>query len=242
MTTPDAGLDDEPAPRVHERRRGRLVRLPCAEVDLARLERDLPIAGHDEQPAIVVDPGASPSPLAQRTGYPCSASRARTRSSTWARIAAEPPAQRVQQPLQRRLDRVGPSPSVPARSRARAGNPQPAQRHVEPDPDDGPALLRPALDQDPRDLAPVDEDVVGPLQLAPPSPTTSATATPAASGSSRGGSRITTRAQQRPAPAARSTSVPWRPRRRSARRAVTSVPCGRSRARRARGRARSSNQ
>ncbi len=77
---------------------------------------------------------------------------------------------------------AGESPSVPARSRSSGGKLIGLQRDVDTDPKHRPALLGPSLDKDPRDLATIDQDVVGPLDQRLP-PQTSATATPAASDS-----------------------------------------------------------
>ena len=99
-------------------------------------------------------------------------------------------------------------------------------RDVEADAEHGPALLRPALDEDPRDLAARREHVVGPLDRRASAPTVSATATAAASGNSRGQLAQQQRHQQRRGRAARSSARPWRPRPAVCSAAVTSVPCG----------------
>ena len=56
-------------------------------------------------------------------------------------------------------------PSVAARSRSSAGSCSSAERDVDADAEHRPALLRASLDKDARDLAPVDQDVIRPLQL-----------------------------------------------------------------------------
>ncbi len=54
---------------------------------------------------------------------------------------------------------------MPARSRSSAREVALPERHVEPDAEHRPALLGPPLDEDPRHLAPVEQHVVGPLDL-----------------------------------------------------------------------------
>ena len=80
----------------------------------------------------------------------------------------QPPLERAQQRLERRLDRARLEPeragAVAQLGREVLG----AQRHVHADPDDRPALLHARLDEDARDLPPVDEHVVGPFDRRQP--------------------------------------------------------------------------
>ena len=141
--------------------------------------------------------------------------------------------ERLQQPRQRWLE-------LPRREphRRRRAIPPGAQLggqvlephgHVQTDPQHGPRFLQAALDEDPGNLregGPVllDHDVVGPLDLRP-SPTTSATATAAASGSIREGSRRTTDSSSE-LPAGAAQARPCRPRPALCSPAVTIVPWG----------------
>ena len=123
-----------------------------------------------------------------RAGPAAHRGRARLRAPRPAPPAATAPS--CSAVAQRRLHRVG---LETKRARA-AGQLRRevlvAQRHVDADAQHRPPLLGPPLDQDPGDLQAVHQYVVGPLDERR-GPATSATATPAASGSSRGGSRIT---------------------------------------------------
>ena len=73
-----------------------------------------------------------------------------------------------------------------------------AQRDVDADPEDGPALVRAPLGQDPGDLTTVDEHVVGPLDLRVLGPATSATARRRRERQQRRGVAQDERQQQRP--------------------------------------------
>ena len=146
----------------------------------------------------------------RRPSSPCcprSASRARHAAST---SAGGRPSQRSRPASSR--------PSTASRSSVRPGRAQRCgrvsqlgrelrRRDVETDAQHRPALLRPALDQDARQLAPLDPDVVGPLDRAAAAARASQTATAAASGSTSLELAQHERHQQRRCPAAPSSAA-----------------------------------
>ena len=172
-------------------------------------------------------PAPSRCPRARRRCAPSSASRSRQASSISRGGRGEPALEQLEQARERRLDRVARRGRACRRSRAA----RPAARRARtatltPIPSTAqPSCGRPSI-RIPPTLRPSSEDVVGPLQRARAGPASSATATPAAIGSSGGGSRSTSEhssalpGRRVPAAALAAAAVA------SARRRVTSVPCG----------------
>ena len=109
-------------------------------------------------------PAPVPAPPLQRTGRSRSASRRRQASSTAASPAASQRSSASSRPASTVSTAAGSSPSVAAVSRSSAGRSRGIDRHVDPDPQHGPAVLRAPLHEDARQLAPVDQHVVGPLE------------------------------------------------------------------------------
>ena len=199
---------------VRERRLARARRVsgsaqPATRCTSPASSATVPASVCDQEPAAAVDAGAHAPPAgpAHRPPEQRIARPHRVDHSSPASAATHAPGAPAA------ADSVGSiasgsSPSVPAVSRSSAGKSSMPHRHVEPDPDHRPALLRTPLDQDPGDLAPVDQHVVGPLDLraGPDAPRPPPRRRPAAA--RPGGSRTTHRAQQRPARPAPSTSGP----------------------------------
>ena len=161
------------------------------------------------------------------TSRPRSASRARHASSSVAGSARQRALERRQQPLEHRLDaRPASRPSVAAVACSSAGSSSSAHRDVDADPDHRPALLRAALDEDPRDLAARRASTsLGHLIRALAARHV---------GDRHGRPRAAAAAARRAATSDISSALPggarhvrpWRPRPADCSAAVTSVPCG----------------
>ena len=108
-------------------------------------------------------PAPVPVPPPQRTSWPSSASRTRTASRIALVAGAHPGLERAQQRRERRLDRARLEPQRAGATAQLGREVLRAQRDVESDADDRPALLHATFDEDARDLAPVEEHVVGPF-------------------------------------------------------------------------------
>ena len=116
-------------------------------------------------------------------------------------------------------------PSVPAVSCSSGGSSSTRSATLTPDPEHGPALVGAALGQDAGDLAPVDEDVVGPLDHAPRAGDLGDREARGAAAAGSAGRAGRARAAA-PAPGGADHVRPWRPRPAVCSPAVTSVPCG----------------
>ena len=181
-------------------------------------------------------PAPTPAPPAHRTSWPSSASRARTASRHRSEPAASQTSSAPSSRLEPRLDRARLEAERPgAVARPRRAAPRRATATFTPIPTTAqPSCGRPST-RIPATLRPSTSTSLGHLIRAS-GPTRSATATPAASGSSRGGSRITTEhSSARPAGALHVR--PWRPRPADCSAAVTTVPCGAPRSASSRARA-----
>ena len=192
------------------------VRPPPSSSTTSRPSPSMPAAT-----PVAAGPARSRRP-AQRVALAVGA-RAAPRRRARARRSSSP-----QQPVAhgRRCPRAA-RPSVAAVSRAApAGRSATSQRDVEADAEHGPALLRAPLDQDARDLAVVEQHVVGPLDPRAVAARLAPRRRPRRAAAGRGGSRRTSAHEQRAARRAPTSVRPWRPRPAVCSAAVTSVPCG----------------
>ena len=134
-------------------------------MNLPRFERHPAIISHNEQAALVVDARrlAATAVRADRLAderVPVTQSREQN-----ARRGDQPASEPFEKTLERPLDllrraaqRSGPVTQL-GRQRGYIDG------HVEADPEDRPAALRSPFDEDARDLAPLDQDIVGPFDL-----------------------------------------------------------------------------
>ena len=190
------------------------------------VERHDLVVGPNEQAPSPSTPAASPSPsgpsdaLAEE-GVPGSEAVEDLLGG-----GGDPPLEGTQKPLEGGLDIGDPEAERSGGVTQFVGQVLEAYGDIDSRPNHRPALLGPALDEDPGHLAPRDEHVVEPRSRAgdpPVSSTTSDTATPAARGSNRGGSRTITE-QRIDRPAGALHVRPWRPRPADCSLAVTIVP------------------
>ena len=108
-------------------------------------------------------PSAVPRPPSQVTSRPARASRARQASRSRSAGCASRRSSEARTAASTAGTSSGVRPSVPARSRSSGGKSSGRRATLMPMPEDRPALPRPRLGEDAGDLAPVDQDVVGPL-------------------------------------------------------------------------------
>ncbi len=164
----------------------------------------------DDQAPVPSTPAASPCPPAHRTGSPSRASRARTPSRMSPGSAS---IQRLSESSSRSSVgsiASGSSPSVPALPRSSAGKSSVRTATFRPMPSTAHRSCGRPSTRIPATLRPPSRTSLGHFSRAC-GPTTSAVATPAASGSSRSGSRITTDSSSA-LPAGATHVLPWRPR------------------------------
>ena len=195
-----------------------LARVECREAAVGKLD--------DQVPAARRFPRRPRHRRASRPRRRAERRAARHAASDLSAGAAEPALEQLQQAREGRLDVAsGASPSVPALRARSSGSALGSSATLIPIPSTAQSLLRAALDEDAADLAAsASSTSLGHFRRAC-GPTSSATATPAAIGSSGGGSRSTSE-QSSAWPAGACQWRPWRPRPASCSAAVTSVPCG----------------
>ncbi len=124
-----------------------------------------PPAVRTSRSPVSLTPSATPEPPSQEISRPRSASRSSQAESTSSGLAVDPSPSLSSSAI-RASSAPGAEVSEVAVSRSSGGNSSARDREVDPDADHRPAVLRPRLDQDPRQLAAVDPDVVRPLDPA----------------------------------------------------------------------------
>ena len=183
-------------------------------------------------PSVVARPAARrrrrcPRPFPRRrpsgSRRPSSASRSREGGERRLRRLGQPPLERREQLGQRRFGAGGPA--CGARRARSAGSAARSTATLSADAEHRPALVRPGLDEDARQLAAVEQHVVGPLDARGAAGEVGDREAGAQRQQRRPGRAGRARAAA-PGPAGADQVRPWRPRPAVCSPAVTSVPCG----------------